>query len=100
MMSHIKNYDVRLVLMVSTLAGTAGLSASLVCVRPSSCGAVDAKAGNHDRAFFTEGLLFSVGAFIFGPLVRMALSRRRESLGDEVGKERQWSSNCCGQFCG
>ena len=36
---------------------------------------------------FAAGLLFAVVALIFGPLVRLALSRRRESLADVSGVE-------------
>ncbi len=34
---------------------------------------------------FAVGALFAVVALIFGPLVRLALSRRRESLADISG---------------
>jgi heat shock protein HtpX len=36
---------------------------------------------------FAAGLLLAVVGFIFGPIIRLALSRRRESLADVSGVE-------------
>ena len=85
-MSHIKNYDVRLLLIVGTLIGLAGLLASVVWrsvffVR----GGRGRQGGQLMIIVFAAGALFAVVALIFGPLVRLALSRRRESLADVSG---------------
>jgi len=82
-MSHIKNYDVRLLLIVSTLIGIAGLAASLVWrsaffMRPR-------RGRDGDQAtlvIFAAGALLGLVALVFGPLIRLALSRRREELAD------------------
>jgi heat shock protein HtpX len=87
-MSHIKNYDVRLLLIVSTLIGIAGLLASLVWrsaffMRPR-------RGRNGDQTMLlviAAGALLALVAMIFGPLIRMALSRRREELADVSGVE-------------
>lgn len=86
-MSHIKNYDVRLLVIVSTLIGMAGLLASLVwrsafLVRPRG-----RDAGQAVALVFLAGLLLGIVAVVVGPLIRLALSRRREELADVSGVE-------------
>ncbi|MCU1461682.1 MAG: htpX [Acidimicrobiales bacterium] len=84
-MSHIKNYDVRLILVVSTLIGLAGLLASLVWrsaffMRPRG------RDGQQiTLLIFAAGILLTVVAFVVGPLIRFALSRSREELADVSG---------------
>ncbi|HEX2904870.1 MAG TPA: M48 family metallopeptidase [Jatrophihabitans sp.] len=81
-LSHIKNYDTRLLLVVTTLIGLAGLLASIawragLFVRPR---------GRNGEQFtivvLVAGALLAVVGFVVGPIVRLALSRRRESLAD------------------
>jgi len=85
-MSHIKNYDVRLILVVSTLIGMAGLLASLLWrsafyMRPRE----ERDSGQAVILIFAAGALLSLVAFVLGPLIRLALSRRREELADVSG---------------
>jgi heat shock protein HtpX len=83
-MSHIKNYDVRLLLIVSTLIGIAGLLASVIWrsaffMRPRGGG----RDGDQVMIIvFAAGALLGLVALVFGPLIRLALSRRREELAD------------------
>jgi heat shock protein HtpX len=84
-MSHIKNYDVRLILVVSTLIGLAGIIASLLWrsafyMRPRG------RDGGQILiiVFVTAGLLTLV-SLVVGPLIQLALSRRREELADMSG---------------
>jgi heat shock protein HtpX len=87
-MSHIKNYDVRLLLIVSTLIGMAGLLASLVWRSALFMrGGRGRQGGQLMLIVFAVGLLMGIVALIFGPIVRLALSRRRESLADVSGVE-------------
>jgi heat shock protein HtpX len=84
-MSHIKNYDVRLILIVSTLIGMAGLIASVIWrsmfyMRPRG-----RDSGNAIFVVIAAGLLLSIVGFIVGPLIRLAISRRREELADVSG---------------
>ena len=86
-MSHIKNYDVRLILIVSTLIGMAGLLASLIWrsafyMRPRGRDSQQVMI-----LVFAAGALLGIVAFIVGPIIRLALSRRRESLADVSGVE-------------
>jgi len=86
-MSHIKNYDVRLLLVVSTLIGLAGLLASLMWRSVFFMRGRGRQGGQFMVVVFGAGALLAVVGFIFGPLVRLALSRRRESLADVSGVE-------------
>ena len=84
-MSHIKNYDTRLLLVVSTLIGLAGLLASVVWRT-----AFFTRSRGRDGAqlmllVLVAGVLLSVVGFIVGPVIRLALSRRREALADASG---------------
>ncbi|HET9731378.1 MAG TPA: M48 family metallopeptidase [Acidimicrobiales bacterium] len=86
-MSHIRNYDVRLLLVVSTLIGMAGLLASVIWrwaffLRPRG-----RDAGQVMLVVFAAGILLGAVALVFGPLIRLALSRRREELADVSGVE-------------
>jgi len=86
-MSHIKNYDVRLLLIVSTLIGMAGLLASLVWRSAFFMRPRGRDSGQVMIVVFAAGLLLGLVAVIFGPLIRLALSRRREELADVSGVE-------------
>jgi len=87
-MSHIKNHDIRLLLVVGTMIGLAALLASILWR-----GAFFAGGGRgRDNSQFAivvlaAGALLAIVGFIFGPLIRLALSRRRESLADVSGVE-------------
>ncbi|MCA1839300.1 MAG: M48 family metallopeptidase [Actinomycetota bacterium] len=81
-MSHIRNYDVRLILIVSTLIGLAGLLASLTWrsmfyLRPRG-----RDSGQIVLLVMAAGFLLGIVAFLVGPLIRLAISRRREELAD------------------
>ncbi|HUZ43800.1 MAG TPA: M48 family metallopeptidase [Acidimicrobiales bacterium] len=86
-LSHIKNYDVRLLLIVSTLIGMAGLLASLVWRSAFFMRPRGRDGGQVMLVILAAGLLLGMVAVIFGPLIRLALSRRREELADVSGVE-------------
>jgi heat shock protein HtpX len=87
-MSHIKNHDIRLLLIVGTLIGLAALLASILWRVAFFSGGGRGKNGNQlVLVLFAAGILLSLIGFIFGPLMRLALSRRRESLADVSGVE-------------
>ncbi len=82
-LSHIKNYDTRLLLIVTTLLGMAGLLASLIW--RSVFFMRTGRGRNNDQfaiVLMLAGLLLAIVGFIVGPIIRLALSRRRESLAD------------------
>jgi len=82
-MSHIKNYDVRLVLIVATSVALIGLLASLLWRS-----LFFTRGGNNRDSVYliiiliAAAALLSVVAVIVGPLMQFALSRSRESLAD------------------
>ena len=88
-MSHIKNYDVRLILIVSTLIGLAGLIASVIWrsmfYMRWGGGGRDRNGGNAFIVVIAAAVLLSIVGFIVGPLIRLAISRRREELADVSG---------------
>src|SRR3982074_119945 len=74
-MSHIKNLDVRLLLVVTTMIGLAALIASMYWN-----GAWGFRSRD-DRAVlvvFAVGIIFTLIAFLVGPLIALALRAQRE----------------------
>jgi heat shock protein HtpX len=82
-MSHVKNFDVRLLLVVTTMIGLAVLIASVFW---NSIGRMRLR-GQGAIVVLAIGLIFTLIAFIVGPLMQLALSRQRESLADVSGVE-------------
>src|SRR5487761_254717 len=76
-MSHVKNYDVRLLLIVTTMIGMAALIASVVWQGAFRIRTRDARA---------MLVILAIGVIV-GPIMQMALSRQRESLADASGVE-------------
>jgi heat shock protein HtpX len=87
--SHIKNHDIRLLLIVGTMIGMAALLASILWRSAFFAGAGRNRDSGNQLVIviFAAGALLAVVGFIFGPLIRLALSRRRESLADASGVE-------------
>lgn len=88
-MSHIKNHDIRLLLVVGTMIGMAAVLASILWRSAFFAGGGRGREGGNQLVIviFAAGALLAVVGFIFGPLIRLALSRRRESLADVSGVE-------------
>ena len=82
-MSHIKNFDVRLLLVVTMMIGMAALIASAFW---NSIGRTRLR-GQGAIVVLAIGVVFTLIAFIVGPLMQLALSRQRESLADVSGVE-------------
>lgn len=82
-MSHIRDYDVRLLLIVSTLVGLAALIASFAFRGAFTMRGRD--SAQVALAALALGVIFSLIAWIVGPLMQLALSRERESLADAEG---------------
>jgi heat shock protein HtpX len=88
-MSHIRNHDVRLVLIVSTMVGFVALLASLLWR-----GLFFARFGDRRDSgaqvmliLLAVGIVLTVVGVVIGPLMQLALSRSRESLADASGVE-------------
>jgi heat shock protein HtpX len=82
-MSHVKNFDVRLLLVVTTMIGMAALISSIFW---NSIGRMRLR-GQGALVVLAIGVLFTLIAVIVGPLMQLALSRQRESLADVSGVE-------------
>ena len=82
-MSHIKNFDVRLLLVVVTMIGLAAVIASGFW---NSIGRMRMR-GQGALIVLAIGIFFTLIAFVVGPLMQLALSRQRESLADVSGVE-------------
>src|ERR1700682_6113188 len=83
-MSHVKNYDVRMLLVVTTMIGLAALIASVVWNGAFRIRSRDSRAV---LIILLIGVVFTLIAVIVGPIMQMALSRQRESLADASGVE-------------
>jgi heat shock protein HtpX len=83
-MSHVKNFDVRLLLVVSTMIGLAALIASMYW---NGAWRIRSRDDRAVLVVFAIGIIFTLIAFILGPLMQLALSRQRESLADASGVE-------------
>jgi heat shock protein HtpX len=84
-MSHIKNYDVRLLVLVTTLVAMAALIGSLLLR-----GAGTVRGRNSSGILLillVAGLLLMALGYLIGPVMQFALSRERESLADASGVE-------------
>ena len=86
-LSHIKNYDTRLLLIVTTLIGMAGLLASIAWRSAFFTRGRGRDANQATLVIMAAGLLLAVVGFVVGPIIRLALSRRRESLADASSVE-------------
>ena len=86
-MSHIKNFDVRLLLVVTTMIGMAALISSVFWHSVGRMRLSGRNSGQAALVIFAIGIVFSLIAIIVGPLMQMALSRQRESLADVSGVE-------------
>ena len=83
-MSHIKNFDVRLLLVVTTMIGLASIIASLYW---NGALRIRSRDGRAVLVVFAIGIIFTLIAMLVGPIMQMALSRQRESLADVSGVE-------------
>jgi heat shock protein HtpX len=81
-MSHIKNFDVRLLLVVTTMIGLAALIASMYW---NGAWRIRSRDDRAVLIVFAIGIIFTLIAFLVGPLMQLALSRQRESLADVSG---------------
>ena len=86
-MSHIKNFDVRLLLVVTTMIGLAAIIASVFWNSVGRMRFGGRNSGQAALVIFAIGALFTVVAILVGPLMQLALSRQRESLADVSGVE-------------
>jgi heat shock protein HtpX len=80
--SHIKNNDIRVMMMATILAGIIAIMAD-VFLRMSFLGNRDREKGS--GIWFLLGFLFALFAPIFAQLITLAISRKREFMADASG---------------
>lgn len=84
-LSHIKNYDIRLMMIVSMLVGTLSLVINMT-TRASFFGGRNKDDNNSGNAIFAIiGIILIIFAPIIAKLIQLAISRRREFLADASG---------------
>ena len=87
-MSHIKNYDIRLSCVVSVMVGFIVMLSDLFS-RVLFCGGMKDRDDDNKSSGFLMiiGLIFLILSPIFGSLMQLALSRKREFLADSTAVE-------------
>jgi heat shock protein HtpX len=83
-MAHIGNYDIRLMSIVSVLAGTIVLVSDWF-LRGSFLGGDRKGRGNSGAILMVVGLVFLVLSPLIATVIKLALSRNREYLADSTG---------------
>ncbi|MEK6953438.1 MAG: M48 family metallopeptidase [Candidatus Micrarchaeota archaeon] len=81
-MSHIKNFDIRMMMLAAVMVGAIAIIAHMM-IRMGFRGSGD--RGKGGGAIIVIGLMLAILAPIFAKLVQLAISRRREYLADASG---------------
>jgi heat shock protein HtpX len=86
--SHIKNYDIRVMLLATVLVGALTLLSDIL-LRTFLFGGSGRGGGNNDNKatiiFIIVGLILVILSPIIGQLIKLAVSRKREYLADASG---------------
>jgi len=82
--SHIRNYDTRLMSIVTILVGLVTLLADIL-LRTRIRGKSDRDDGNLGAILMVAGLILALLSPIIAKLIQLAISRRREFLADATG---------------
>ncbi|MBI2599231.1 M48 family metallopeptidase, partial [Candidatus Curtissbacteria bacterium] len=83
-LSHVGNYDTRLMTIVSILVGTVALLADFF-LRATFWGGRDREKNSASTVFLIVGLIMAILAPIIATLIQLAISRKREFLADASG---------------
>jgi heat shock protein HtpX len=83
-MGHIRNYDTRLMSIVTILVGLITLLAD-VLLRTNIRGKSNREGGNIGAILMIAGLVLALLSPIIAKLIQLAISRRREFLADATG---------------
>ena len=83
-LSHIRNYDIRLMSLVTVLVGLVTLLADIL-LRTRIRGRSDRDEGNLGVILFIAGLVMALLSPLVAQLIQLAISRRREFFADASG---------------
>jgi len=81
-LSHIKNYDIRLMSLVTVLVGLVTLLADFFLRTSYFGGKRNKKAGQAQMVVFAIGIVLALLSPLIANLIKLAISRRREFLAD------------------
>lgn len=85
-LSHIKNYDIRFMMLVAVLVGAIVIMGDLfIHTRRFMGKESDRENSQAGMIFLVIGIAFAILAPLFGELIKLAISRRREYLADASG---------------
>lgn len=84
-LSHIKNYDIRLMTVVSVMVGMIALLADFFLRFGGSRRRSDKEEGNLQAIFFIVGIVLALLSPLIAQLIQLAISRNREYLADASG---------------
>ena len=82
--SHIKNYDIRVMLIASVMVGITVLLSDFL-LRSFLYGSRDREGGSVNFAFIVAGLALAILSPLIGEAIKLAISRQREFLADASG---------------
>lgn len=85
-MGHIRNYDTRLMSIVTILVGLITLLADIL-LRTNIRGKSDRDSGNIGAILMVAGLIMALLSPIIAKIIQLAISRRREYLADATGAQ-------------
>ncbi len=85
-MSHIKNYDIRFMMLVTVMVGTTALLSNII-LRSFLWGGGRSRrgGGNIQIAFIVFGLILAILTPVIAQIIKFAISRKREFLADADG---------------
>lgn len=81
-LSHIKNYDIRLMAVVAVMVGTVALLGDFFLRAGFRGGRQDRKSGQIGALILLLGFIFAILSPIIARLIQLAISRRREFFAD------------------
>lgn len=84
-LSHIKNYDIRVMTIVVVLVGLIALLSDILIRLPMSRSSNNSKGSGATLAIFLVGVLLGLLSPVIAHLIRFAVSRSREYLADASG---------------
>lgn len=83
-LSHVKNYDIRVMTIVVTLVGAVMLVADIL-LRSTIFRGRDDRSGNLGLILMAIGLVLAILSPLFAEIIKLAVSRSREYLADSSG---------------
>jgi heat shock protein HtpX len=84
-LSHIKNYDIRLMSIVAILVGSVAIITDMFMRSMWFRGNDDNRSSNLQILFIVLGIIFAILSPLIATLIQLAISRKREYLADASG---------------